>query len=176
MKEWIAMIDVTRMVDGETKPIAQAFAVDIPTGYDAAEPVAHVDLQGNLSRVGRVFLFQGKASASVFMVCGRCLRPVPSQFCFDIEEKFCETPDESEWPVAEHAIDLLPAIADNLLPQLPVKTLCAEDCKGLCRICGMDLNESSCGCNTQEVDERLAVLKQWFSDDTTDTDIDTKTI
>ena len=37
------------------------------------------------------------------------------------------------------------------------KTLCSEDCKGLCPRCGADLNLGPCSCK-KEVDPRLAVL------------------
>ncbi|MCD8187633.1 MAG: DUF177 domain-containing protein [Ruminococcus sp.] len=33
-----------------------------------------------------------------------------------------------------------------MLLQLPTKYLCKEDCKGLCMVCGCDLNESECDC------------------------------
>jgi uncharacterized protein len=37
------------------------------------------------------------------------------------------------------------AISDLLL-MLPTKMLCREDCKGLCDICGCNLNETTCDC------------------------------
>ena len=40
---------------------------------------------------------------------------------------------------------------------MDTKTLCSEDCKGLCPRCGADLNLGPCGCG-KEADPRLAVL------------------
>lgn len=40
---------------------------------------------------------------------------------------------------------------------MDTKTLCSEDCKGLCSRCGADLNLGPCSCQ-KEVDPRLAVL------------------
>ena len=40
---------------------------------------------------------------------------------------------------------------------MDTKTLCSEDCKGLCPRCGADLNLGPCSCK-KEVDPRLAVL------------------
>ena len=40
---------------------------------------------------------------------------------------------------------------------MDTKTLCSEDCKGLCPRCGADLNVGPCSCK-KEVDPRLAVL------------------
>lgn len=48
----------------------------------------------------------------------------------------------------------------DILLALPTKYLCKEDCKGLCPVCGMNLNNSSCQCNKRQIDPRLEVLKQ----------------
>ncbi len=34
----------------------------------------------------------------------------------------------------------------NIVLSLPMKRLCSEYCKGLCPVCGKNLNEGSCGC------------------------------
>ena len=41
--------------------------------------------------------------------------------------------------------------------EMDTKTLCPEDCKGLCPRCGADLNLGPCSCK-KDVDPRLAVL------------------
>jgi uncharacterized protein len=47
-----------------------------------------------------------------------------------------------------------------VLLELPYKSLCREDCRGLCPLCGKNLNEGLCGCNRKSVDPRLAILGQ----------------
>jgi uncharacterized protein len=56
-------------------------------------------------------------------------------------------------------IDLDPIVREQVLLALPVSVLCKDDCKGLCSVCGQDLNEAECGCERKVVDPRLAVLK-----------------
>ena len=56
-------------------------------------------------------------------------------------------------------IDLDPIIREQVLLALPVSVLCREDCKGLCTICGQELNVRECGCEQKVVDPRLLVLK-----------------
>jgi uncharacterized protein len=57
-------------------------------------------------------------------------------------------------------IDLDPIVREQVLLALPVSVLCREDCKGLCGVCGQDLNELDCGhAGRKEVDVRLAKLK-----------------
>ena len=47
---------------------------------------------------------------------------------------------------------------------MDTKILCSEDCRGLCPICGADLNEGPCGCK-KEADPRLAVLAKLLQQD-----------
>ena len=50
-------------------------------------------------------------------------------------------------------------VTTDLLLSLPMKSLCREDCRGLCPQCGHNLNNGECGCRQETVDPRLAALK-----------------
>jgi len=56
-------------------------------------------------------------------------------------------------------IDLSPLVREYMLLDIPIKPLCSTDCKGLCPVCGENLNETQCGHTTESIDPRLAVLK-----------------
>lgn len=56
-------------------------------------------------------------------------------------------------------IDLSQEIKDYSVLAIPMKKLCKEDCKGLCRSCGKDLNEGDCGCADKEIDARWLPLQ-----------------
>lgn len=64
----------------------------------------------------------------------------------------------------EYRIELDDIVRDDIVLDLPSKLLCREDCKGLCSVCGKNLNEGACGCSKHEDDPRLAVLRQLLSD------------
>ena len=69
--------------------------------------------------------------------------------------------DASDLPLDYYegdAIDGHRLLAEQILLALPMKLLCDEDCRGLCPVCGADLNHTRCGCET-EIDSRLAPLK-----------------
>jgi uncharacterized protein len=53
-------------------------------------------------------------------------------------------------------------IVDNIILSLPIKTLCSETCKGLCPICGQNLNEGDCDCEIENIDPRLQKLKDFY--------------
>jgi len=57
------------------------------------------------------------------------------------------------------AIDLAPAIREQVILAAPPSPLCSEDCKGLCPICGQDKNLRDCGCVEARIDPRWEALK-----------------
>ena len=64
--------------------------------------------------------------------------------------------------VSGYYLDVDQLIGNELLLNLPMKVLCREDCKGICRKCGTNLNHSSCSCDTVELDPRMAVIAEIF--------------
>jgi uncharacterized protein len=60
-------------------------------------------------------------------------------------------------------IDLTGSVREYLLLAVPAKTLCREDCLGLCMICGTNLNERNCGCTPETGDVRWSALQNLAS-------------
>jgi uncharacterized protein len=58
-------------------------------------------------------------------------------------------------------IDLLPEIGEQVALAVPLKPLCSEQCKGLCPLCGADLNTAECGCSREPVNLKFAALKDF---------------
>jgi uncharacterized protein len=104
-------------------------------------------------------------------LCARCLEPVrqPLSGTFDlifrpggVDAEAGEraiTEDETEIGYYEQSGLLLEdAVREQVLLTLPGRTLCQEDCKGLCPHCGINRNLASCECVEKPTDPRLAVL------------------
>lgn len=61
--------------------------------------------------------------------------------------------DDETFLVAENGCIELEELATNdILPELPQRYLCREDCRGLCPTCGKNLNEGPCGCREDSGD------------------------
>ena len=59
-------------------------------------------------------------------------------------------------------IDITDEVIEYALLAVPMKKVCSEDCKGLCSICGTNLNENNCDCKieiTNSVWDKLKKLK-----------------
>ena len=63
------------------------------------------------------------------------------------------------------AVDVGDLARTAMILEMDAKTLCSEDCRGLCPGCGVNLNQGSCTCR-KEADPRLAVLASLLKKDT----------
>ena len=99
--------------------------------------------------------------------CSRCLEEVPYEVSLDYEGKVdLDHPAEDEdliSDIEEKELDLDMLIFDEVVPQLPTRVLCREDCKGLCNTCGQNLNDGSCDCERTDLDPRMAKILDIFS-------------
>jgi len=57
-------------------------------------------------------------------------------------------------------IDLTDEIRDTIVLAVPMKMLCAENCRGLCAGCGANLNAESCRCAAPPADPRWEALRK----------------
>ncbi|MBW3536725.1 MAG: DUF177 domain-containing protein [Actinobacteria bacterium] len=118
----------------------------------------------------RSLVATGEVRAPWTAECSRCLRPIVGSVTAPVRELFESpsasggeereaTPDDQEiYPLLGDQVDLEPLARDAVLLALPQAPLCAEDCAGLCPVCGADRNEGDCGCDTTVRDERWAAL------------------
>lgn len=110
----------------------------------------HVDANYHFDGEGVMVI--GNFSTDVQVTCARCLKaflyPVDVQFA----EYYKKQPEDGMYTYDGDIIDLARMLQDNVVLNLPVRFLCKDDCKGLCSVCGKDLNEGECGCD-KEIDK-----------------------
>ncbi len=97
--------------------------------------------------------------------CSRCLEEVPYPVSIQVVEEidFGTMEEHEEFPYLENKIlDLDMLIFDEIVPKLPSRVLCREDCRGLCPVCGTNLNEKECGCDRTVADPRMAAIQDIF--------------
>lgn len=101
---------------------------------------------------GEGITVRGNFAATISVVCSRCLKEILYPVSFAFTEHYKEGPEDGEYPYTGEEIDLDRMLGDNVVMNLPGKFLCSEDCKGLCGICGQDLNRGTCSCG-EKIDE-----------------------
>ena len=137
-------------------------------------PSDPVRVSGRLQPVGEGrFFWEATLRTRLVGECRRCLTPVAADVVvkvtalFSQEAGVADDPETYEVAPDATAVDLTPAVREELFLSIPRYLECREDCRGLCPRCGKDLNAGPCGCAPDAVDPRwqaLAALKDKFRD------------
>lgn len=125
---------------------------------------APLTVQGQLVFDGKGFAVSAEAETVLRSVCARCAESFDESFAFSFSERFvksaelAEDAEEECYTFEGDRITLDTALMDNLYLQLPLISVCREDCKGLCPVCGINRNESSCLCEQPKQGGPFAAL------------------
>lgn len=111
-----------------------------------------------------LYQLTGELSTQVTYICSRCLKEFALPLSTQWEEQVMTNEElnnvEEEIQVIEgNDLDLLPFIREALLLKIPFAPICQEACRGLCPICGVDRNETTCDCQEEMIDPRWLKLK-----------------
>jgi uncharacterized protein len=100
-------------------------------------------------RTPQGLLLQGKFEGKTELECVRCLDPFPQTLKWSITDLFAfdkRSVSESNLLVPDDGqIDLEPLLREYALLEVPINPVCKPECKGLCPVCGENLNETDCG-------------------------------
>jgi uncharacterized protein len=121
-----------------------------------------IDLDLRLESVVEGVLVTGRVSGETKFTCARCLKPMDSEVDVEVLEIFFAPGgalEEDAYEIRGTEIDLEPMVRDALTLSFPLAPLCREECKGLCALCGRDLNTGPCDCKQEEIDPRWAPLE-----------------
>lgn len=142
----------------------------------------HVAGNVQFMRTAAGVLASGLAHLTMKQTCRRCLAQVTSDVDFAFEEEFMPSIDietgatlpvtddaDTELLIDEHHIlDLSEVLRQDAILAASGSDLCRADCQGLCPICGRNLNDGPCGCVSDRIDPRFAVLSRLLEDDQQD--------
>ena len=141
---------------------------EVPPTDDVA-PIGPVEGELEVENIGSLMLLRGVLRARVRLTCARCLASFELPVEMEVEEEFAtETtePDVStmdrEEPeasaISDFVLDVSELIRQQLLVNVPMAAICREGCRGICPVCGQNLNEETCACAVQPVDGRWSKL------------------
>jgi uncharacterized protein len=129
-----------------------------------------VQVSLRISRSIETFTIEGAIHCPTTGECCRCLEPVEQSVEASMRllmqrkqasEEELEAVEDQEFEILDpgaREIDLKAFIREDIILELPPRVFCAEDCKGLCPQCGLDLNKGLCSCREGTGDARWAAL------------------
>ena len=164
------LIDLSEILstEGLTK------SVEVHVGFDSFQ------FKGMDYRIGQADDFQldlvndgnnrvkvsGSTDIVMELVCDRCLEEFERTLHIDIDtvidtsvldsDKVDEIDELSYFEDCNIDMDAL--LKKELMGLVPIQILCKDDCKGLCKVCGTNLNHGTCNCDDFVPDPRLSVF------------------
>lgn len=168
------MLDITDVLTCENKEVVKEVQIGLTSfssklGEFPIIKKAPVELQ--IANQGKKqLLIHGIVDLTVSIPCGRCLEEVPTDIHFTIDKEIpledAEVSDE-EMEATDYLtgfeLDMDRMIYGEILVHWPVKVLCRDDCRGICKVCGMNLNKGNCSCQKTEPDPRMAAIQDVFN-------------
>ena len=164
------LLDVRKIVNAPGERMEFQFELDLSDVdfgglYPAQEPVV---VTGEVRNIAGMLLLSFTAEATLKSVCDRCLKAFDNPKSVRCEYPLVEeaaNEDAGDVIVLEDGcVDVGELARTAFILEMDEKTLCSEDCKGICPGCGVNLNQGSCTCKKQ-VDPRLAVLARLLEQD-----------
>ncbi len=132
-------------------------------------PVKDFNGTATFSRTQHGILLEGTITVTLPTECVRCLDKILAPITSEFTELYAfdkNTETENELLVPEDGyIDLAPVANDYLLLDASHNPLCKIDCAGLCPVCGINLNNEKCDCETNHIDPRMSKLKDLLDKD-----------
>jgi len=126
-----------------------------------------------IKKAGQSVFITGKVETTLRLQCARCLKEFSYPLSSTVEltlHPLKETPSEEEIELGSEEMEssffeggeihLSEVACEQIFLEIPYQPICREDCKGLCSICGKDLNLSSCECVKEEFTSGFSVLQK----------------
>lgn len=166
-------IDLSRLIDRAVYKMDFEHYLDLTkistkTGEIVlAEPVK---VKGSAYKTEEGIYLDAIISYQYYENCARCLKEFVNKVETALSGRLMETSkssdivddDELVFFYDNDEVELTEQVLTSILLSIPMKSLCDDNCRGLCLVCGKDLNKEECNCSIQEIDPRLAKLKDLF--------------
>ncbi len=141
--------------------------------------VGEVTCRGRIRRAVPGFLLEMSLAYDQRLVCARCLQGVTLPVAVEsaalvlvedgatrdvaATDKELQAEDLGVLVLVRPRLDTRPLVVEQLQLLIPMRSLCREDCAGLCATCGADLNTGPCDCR-EPADPRWAALARLKED------------
>ena len=168
------VIDISNVVTCENREVIKEVQIELDAfcsrlGDFPITKKAPVELKITNQENKKLFI-RGTVDFTALIPCSRCLEEIPTNIHFDIDKELIidrsvvtdEEMDESDYLIG-FDLDVDRLIYEEILVNWPVKVLCSENCKGICKVCGINLNKGDCNCQRTELDPRMAAFQDVFN-------------
>ncbi len=163
-------ISVKKLLSGEVRELKFDFELPMDYNEDGYTVNAPAIICGKVCDMGGYMQLDAVCKIEYKTSCARCLKELSGECVLNISKPLAVSleseDDDGEYiMIGENSVvNIDEAISEELLLSLPLRSLCKEDCLGLCPKCGCNKNEKECSCVTKELDPRWAALLNFGKD------------
>lgn len=147
--------------------IAIDTVLDVVELTDGAASSARVTGEVTLSEGTKVSV-KGEIEYDYSFLCDRCGSKSTMKVKSAFDEVFDINPGDEEFYQYEgDRLDMSTMLRDCVIFSIPQRRVCADSCKGLCGVCGTDLNINRCDCDDSQSESIVSpfeVLKEFGGD------------
>lgn len=163
------MVNISDLINKKTNKKDIDVILDLKEfndNYETYKVLEPIRVKATLTKQGDIISLLGVISGKIQLACSRCLENFSYELQLELQEKLTnnsENKDDELIFINNDNLELTEIVENNIIMSLPIQRLCKKDCKGLCQVCGTNLNKNSCDCENPDIDPRLAGLKDLFS-------------
>ena len=160
------LLDLKKVFSNEGESCSFDYKMDLSsTDINGINPfVSPVSVKGTVKSHDEFAQLDAGVSFDFSIPCDRCARQVNKCYNYTFSHVLVlssENEDDDKFvQVTNYKLDLDELLRADILLELPTKYLCSENCKGLCSVCGKNLNDGTCNCDLHQIDPRLEALKK----------------
>ncbi|QWR76901.1 YceD family protein [Candidatus Magnetomonas plexicatena] len=149
-----------------------AVDIDIMLRVDGIETKGPVRGHLELQRSGTEVIVNGKAKVDLGLQCGMCLSEFTSELPLDLNLLYCpegapvledsvelSTGEMDVCLYSDEEIDIAQMLREQVILNVSISAVCSDSCRGLCPVCGVNLNMESCNCKNTSGEGRFFKLK-----------------
>lgn len=161
------LLNLSRIINipGQTLPFELELDLSDMEFYGAHPVMEPVKAVGLVRNTADVLVLTMQIKTTLQLTCDRCVEPFRKHVVIPVEAILSEesSEDSAVFQIVDDSVDLVDIVTTYFVLNMDSKSLCRDDCKGLCERCGQNLNEGPCRCK-KEIDPRLAGLQQFLKD------------
>ncbi len=170
------ILDLSDIIKNDTDAMAVSCEIDLSGVEFMGEDFlfsSPLHMEGVLRNNTKNLELKAVITGKMQVRCARCAKPFETDVNFKLSEILLRedgeiSPDSDAVVFSGYSVDLTEIVTNNFFMNVSGRYLCKDDCKGLCPICGSDLNEGECTCNNEQIDPRWAKLAEIMKDTTTE--------
>ena len=164
------ILDLHEIIEAPGKSVAFQCELDAERlSFPALEAFnGPVTARGTVRNTAGILELTADVEADMTVRCARCGKPfrkrLTPRYTATLQADAEDADSENAFPLDGDGADVSDVLETCLILDTDQRFLCREDCRGLCPICGKDLNDGPCGCK-KEIDPAMAALGRLLEED-----------